>query len=326
MLAIAAATGALAAIAACASPEAAPAEVPGTTAAAPATATATADPALQAAADAELEAAIAANHASGAVAIVLDARTGAPLAIAARGDGDARAPRVPGSTMKPFTIAAALDAGAVDLAARVDCEHGARAYGDQQLRDASPHDTLDLGGMLAVSSNVGTAKIAEPLGDRLADALRRYHFAAPAHVDTRSLDGAAIAAGEGLRVPPLAVAAGYTAFANAGTYRAPDGGGGERVMTEPTARAVLAMLERVVTGADGTGHAAQIAGVRVAGKTGTAETDVPGRYYASFVGIVPADAPRFVVLIGVDGVAGAGGEVAAPVFARLAARALAVAR
>jgi cell division protein FtsI/penicillin-binding protein 2 len=60
----------------------------------------------------------------------------------------------------------------------------------------------------------------------------------------------------------------------------------------------------------------------VAGKTGTANTEVAGRNYASFVGIAPADAPRVVVLVGVDGVTGAGGEVAAPVFARIAARAL----
>jgi cell division protein FtsI (penicillin-binding protein 3) len=82
------------------------------------------------------------------------------------------------------------------------------------------------------------------------------------------------------------------------------------------------MLARVVDDADGTGHAARIDGVRVAGKTGTAETGTTGHYYASFVGIVPADAPRFVILVGLDGVTGSGGEVAAPSFARIASRAL----
>ena len=320
-VAIAGAAFAIAAIAACVSPEPAPVAAPaGGSASAPA-----ADPALAAVAEAELDHAIAAHHASGALAIVLDAKTGTPLVIATRGAADAHAPRVPGSTMKPFTIAAALDAGVVDVTAHVDCENGARSYGDQRLTDASPHGVLDLGGVIAVSSNICTAKIAEPLGDRLGEALRRYHFAAPAHVDTRSLDGASIAGGEGVRVSPLDVAAGYTAFADGGAYHAPDGSSGdagERVMSEPTSRAVLAMLARVVDGADGTGHAARIDGVRVAGKTGTAETGVAGRYYASFVGIVPADAPRFVVLVGVDGVTGAGGEVAATVFARIASRAL----
>jgi len=273
-----------------------------------------------AAAEAELDHALAAHHASGAIAIVLDAKTGAVLAAATRGDGDARAVRSPGSTMKPFTIAAALETGVVDAAARIDCEGGTRRYGDKTLTDASSHGVLDLGGILAVSSNVCTAKLAEPLGDRLAESLRRYHFAAPAHIDSRSLEGASIASGEGIRASALDVAAGYTAFADGGIHHAPDGNS-ERVMPPDTARAVMAMLDRVVNDPDGTGHAARIDGIRVAGKTGTAQSRT-GRYYASFVGIVPADAPRFVVLVGVDGVTGPGGQVAAPVFAKIASRAL----
>ena len=279
------------------------------------------DPALQATAGAELATAMTAQHATGAIAIVLDAKTGAPLAIATRGDGDARAQRIPGSTMKPFTIAAALNAGVITPATKLDCEHGTRTYGDRTLVDASPNDVLDVGGALAVSSNVCTAKLAEPLGDRLGDALRRYHFAAPSHIDTRSFDGAAISAGEGLRTSALELATAYTAFADGGMLHVP-GNAGDRVMSAETARAVMTMLERVVDGADGTGHAARIDGVRVAGKTGTAGT-VAGHNYASFVGIVPADAPRFVVLVAFDGVAGAGGDVAAPVFAKIAAQALA---
>jgi cell division protein FtsI (penicillin-binding protein 3) len=146
------------------------------------------------------------------------------------------------------------------------------------------------------------------------------HFAAPAHIDTRSIEGASIASGEGIRASALDVAAGYTAFADGGIRHAPDGNS-ERVMPPDTARAVMAMLDRVVNDPDGTGHAARIDGIRVAGKTGTAQSR-GGPYYARFVGIVPADAPRFVVLVGVDGVAGAGGQVAAPVFARIASRAL----
>jgi len=278
------------------------------------------DPALQSTAEQELDRAMAAHHASGAIAVVLDAKTGAVLAAATRGDGDARAARSPGSTMKPFTFAAALDVGTVDATTRIDCESGTRRYGDRTLTDASPHGALDLGGILAVSSNVCTAKLAEPLGDRLAESLRRYHFAAPAHIDTRSIEGAAIASGGGIPASALDVAAGYTAFADGGVYHAPDGTS-ERVMSSDTARTVMTMLERVVNDADGTGQAARIDGIRVAGKTGTAESR-GGRHYASFVGIVPADAPRFVVLVGVDGVTGAGGKVAAPAFANIAARAL----
>ncbi|HEY0192478.1 MAG TPA: penicillin-binding transpeptidase domain-containing protein [Kofleriaceae bacterium] len=277
------------------------------------------DPRLQAVAERELDAAIAAHHATGALAIVLDARSGAVLTLASRGRADPRAASVTGSTLKPFTVAAALEAGAATPSTRLDCEQGARTYGARTLRDASPHGVLDLGGILAVSSNVCTAKLAEPLGDHLAEAFRRYHLAAVAHIDTRTLDGAAIAAGEGLRVPALDLAASYTAFAGGGVYHF--AGASERVMSEPAATAVLAMLERVVTDADGTGHAAAIAGVRVAGKTGTAERG-GDRFYASFVGIVPADAPRYVVLVGVEGVREGGGELAAPMFAVLAAAAL----
>ena len=311
--AVVVATAVVAVAAACVSPEA-NARPTDTSAVKPA------DAQLQAATEQELDAAIAAHHASGAVAIVLDAKSGAVLALASRGNGDARAPRVPGSTMKPFTIAAALEAGVITPDTKVDCEHGEKAYGDKVLHDASPNGVLDVGGVLVVSSNVCAAKIAEPLGDKLATALRRYHFAAPEHIDTRSWPGAAIGAGEGVPVSPLDLASAYTVFASAGTYRAPDGTS-ERVMTEQTAHQVLSMLERVVTDADGTGHAAALDGVRVAGKTGTAHSGA--HYFVSFVGIVPADAPRFVVLVGVDGVDESGGKVAAPVFAKLAAHALA---
>jgi beta-lactamase regulating signal transducer with metallopeptidase domain len=316
-VAVAGAVTLVAAVAACISLDSAPAHAGEPSHGAPSIAVR--DPALQSAAEAELDHAMAAHHASGAIAVVLDAKTGAVLAAATRGDGDARAARSPGSTMKPFTFAAALEAGVVVATTRIDCEGGTRRYGDGTLSDASPHGMLDLGGILAVSSNVCTAKLAEPLGDRLAESLRRYHFAAPAHIDTHSIDGAAIALG-GIPASALDVAAGYTAFADGGIYHAPDGSS-ERVMAADTARTVMTLLDRVVNDADGTGQAARIAGIRVAGKTGTAQSR-GDRHYASFVGIVPADAPRFVVLVGVDGVTGAGGKVAAPVFARIASRAL----
>jgi beta-lactamase regulating signal transducer with metallopeptidase domain len=317
--AVAGAVALVAAVAACISLDSAPAYA-GEAATRGAPQVAANDPALQSAAEQELDHAMTAHHAIGAIAIVLDARTGAVLAAATRGDGDARAARSPGSTMKPFTFAAVLEAGIVDPAARIDCGSATRTYGDKTIHDEAPPGTLDLGGILAASSNVCTAKLAEPLGDRLAESLRRYHFAAPAHIDTHSIEGASIALGGGIRASALDVAAGYTAFADGGVYHAPDGTS-ERVMPADTARTVMTLLDRVVNDAGGTGRAARIDGVRVAGKTGTAQSR-GDRYYASFVGIVPADAPRFVVLVGVDGVTGAGGKVAAPVFAKIAARAL----
>jgi len=269
----------------------------------------------------ELELAIDRHQATGAVAVVLDAATGKPLAVVSRGELDPRTARVPGSTIKPFAFAAALEAGTVEAGTELDCEQGARAYGTKVLRDASPNGVLDLGGILAVSSNVCTAKLVEPLGDLLGQSLRRYRLAAPGRVDTRTLDGAAVAYGEGVAVSPLELASAYTALAGGGVHHAPDGDG-FRVMREDTARTVLGLLERVVTDPRGTGHAARVDGIRVAGKTGTTRSR-PGsdRYYASFVGVAPIEAPRVVILVGIDGVTGSGGKVAAPVFAAIAARA-----
>lgn len=305
---------------ACVSPDSAP--VPTEAApAAPAPKVAT-DTALQAFVEQQLDTALEAHHGTGAVAIVLDAKTGKALAIASRGDVDARAPRIPGSTVKPFAFAAALEAGTVDAATKIDCENGVKTYGARTLRDSSPNGTLDLAGILAVSSNVCTAKLVEPLGDLLGQSLRRYRLSAPERVDTRSFDGAAVAFGEGVAVSPLELASAYTALADGGIHHAL-GGDGVRVMREDTARTVLGLMEHVVVDSCGTGQAARLAGVRVAGKTGTSRSK-PGsdRNYASFVGIAPADAPRFVILVGIDGVTTAGGKAAAPVFATIATRVL----
>ncbi|MBL9016317.1 MAG: hypothetical protein JNL83_19165, partial [Myxococcales bacterium] len=177
----------------------------------------------------------------------------------------------------------------------------------------------------AVSSNVCTAKLVEPLGDKLAESFRRYHLAAPAHLDTRTLEGASVAMGEGVKVSALELAAAYTALADDGMFHAVGSAAGVRVMPADTARTIRALMERVVTDADGTGRAARLDGVRVAGKTGTARSRAGADrgHYASFVGIVPADAPRFIVLVALDGVDGSGGTVAAPVAATIASRALA---
>jgi beta-lactamase regulating signal transducer with metallopeptidase domain len=305
---------------ACVSPDQPP--PPADVVASPKPPTSTIDAALQTFAEAELDRALTTHRATGAIAIVLDAKTGTPLAIASRGDGNPRAIRAPGSTIKPFTIAAALEAGTVDPTTKLDCENGTRSYGTRTLRDQSANGMLDLGGILAVSSNVCIAKLAEPLGDGLGESFRRYRLSAPARIDTRSFEGASIANGEGLQLSALDVASAYTAFANAGIHHAPDGTG-MRMMRDTTARAVLDIMERVTVDPRGTGHAARIDGIRVAGKTGTARTPGTDTYYASFVGIAPSDAPRVIVLVGFEGVTTSGGKVAAPVFSTIATRALA---
>ncbi len=314
--------GAIAALSACMSPDAGAARPAAAAPMGSPVAMGANDPAFQATLEAELGRSVTDFKGTGGLVVVLDAKTGGIVALASRGGLDVRTPRVNGSTMKPFTVAAALEAGIATPATTIDCDQGTRMYGDKKMSDSAAHGVLDLGEILAVSSNVCTAKLAEPLGDRLGEALRRFHLPAPEHIDTRTFAGATLAAGEGSLTTPLALASAYTAFANEGVYRGLDGHA-ERVMSVGTAQAVHAMLDRVVNTAAGTGQAAAVAGVRVIGKTGTAETSVPERYYASFIGIVPADAPRYVILVGVDGTTSYGGAAAAPLFAKLATAALA---
>jgi len=311
---------------------------------------ATIDPRLQGIADEELDRAVAEWQPAAGVIVVLDPATGAILANAgwtggAHADVAVTRAYLTGSTLKPITLAAALEEGVVATTDRFDAEQGARAYGARTLRDASPYGTLTVPEMLAVSSNIAFAKVFDRLGgERLERWLRRFHFGAapalagaaagelPVHVEDRSFEGAVLAIGEAMRVSPVQLAAAYAAFANEGVYVAPTlsaraGSPPREALLRPeTARAIVSLLEEAVGGERSTGKLARIAGVRVAGKTGTAEWPAPGgdKVYASFVGIVPADRPRFVVLVGVESPRGneGGGKVAAPVFARVAARAL----
>jgi cell division protein FtsI (penicillin-binding protein 3) len=181
-----------------------------------------------------------------------------------------------------------------------------------------------------VSSNIGVSRIFDELGgERLGDGLRRFHVAAPANIPSGTMPGAIIAIGQGSTTTPLALAAAYGVFANDGVL-APFAGRPERVIQPATAQTLRSMLERAVSGERATGKAAAVAGVRVGGKTGTSddpdcESCAQGSStFVSFVGIVPIDAPRWVIYVGVGkpNKDGSGGTIAAPAFARLATRAL----
>ena len=348
-------------VVACATPEAPPAETAGRPprpavvegrgpAALPA-ASATLEPRLQQIADEELDRTVAEWQPAAGVIVVLDPATGEILAQAGRAGGapaDVAAGRayLTGSTLKAITLAAALEEGAVAPADRFDCGAGARAYGQRTLHDAGAFGSLTLPEMLAVSTNVGFASVFDRLGgDRLGSWLRRFHFGVapavtgatagqvPDRIEDRSYDGALAAIGEAMTASPLQLAAAYAALANDGVYLAPTlsrrsgRAPGEPILRPETARAVVAMLEEAINSERTTGKLARVAGARVAGKTGTAEWPLPdGAHgtYASFVGIVPVGHPRFVILVGVESPRGgeSGGKVAAPVFARVAARAL----
>jgi cell division protein FtsI (penicillin-binding protein 3) len=318
---------------------------------------------------------VAQHHAKGAVSIVMEPRTGDVLAMASVPSFDPNDPAgaaeagarnraitdlyEPGSTMKVFSIGAAIDAGAVRADDRFDCLMGRMMVGKYTIHDTHPHGILTVAEVLKFSSNIGATKIARRLGrDGLADALGRFGFGRPTGIGlpgerygvVRPVDKwgdigfANVSFGHGISVTPMQVAAGVAAIAAGGVYHQPhivsrvvaaDGtvetpgvADDRRVTSEATARTMLTIM-RGVTEAGGTAKAAAIDGYPVAGKTGTAQKVSNGHYdptkaVASFVGVVPADDPRLVILVVLDEPQGVhmGGAVAAPIFKEIAEQAL----
>jgi beta-lactamase regulating signal transducer with metallopeptidase domain len=305
------------------------------------------DAAIQRAADEEIAAITAEWSPERATIIVLDPATGEILANAGRSAGKAAdvastVAMAPGSTLKPITIAAALEVHAITAGQTFECGPEPRVYGDKAFHDASVNRTLDLGHLLAVSSNIGMSRIFDALGgDNLARWLHRFHFGDtpsvpgataggfPAHILNGSYEGAAVANGMGLTATPLEVIAAYGAIANDGVYHAPtlDRGGStaEHLISPETARSVMALLETAVVDKTATGKAARVDGVHVAGKTGTAVWRMPDgrdRTYASFIGVADLPSGRIVALVGIETSRDdlSGGKAAAPAFARLVKR------
>jgi cell division protein FtsI (penicillin-binding protein 3) len=247
--------------------------------------------------------------------VVLDPRDGRVVAMQSHGvtSEERRAGRsvTTGSTVKPLTIAVALEAG-LDPSRRFDGEGGEwRADVDTILRDHEPRESFDARDVVVRSSNVGAAKIVEAVGEEVVLEYLRAAGATFAEGSSALELGAGI--GTSMRLTDLAAA--YAVFANGGVGVAPtaEGSGARRAVVSPaTAATVLSMLE-AATSDDGTGRAARVVGHRVGGKTGTTSDGA-----AVFVGIAPLDAPRFVVAIRVERSDGAwGGAVAAPAFSRL---------
>jgi cell division protein FtsI (penicillin-binding protein 3) len=338
----------------------------------------TLDAALQAEAEAALDEVVKATGARGGLVIVLDPASGDVLALAEGPGFDpnrfrntpyaatrARAfldAADPGSTAKPFVVAAALEQGVLRRDEVIDCEDGSFRVPGKTVRDLHPYDRLDPAGILRVSSNVGATKIAFRVGpERHHALLRAFGFGRASGSrfpdesagllrpwqDWRPIDHATISFGQGFAVTPMQLANAFAVLASGGEWRAPrlvaarrepDGAWQHappspprRVLRADVATTVLGMLETVV-GPEGTGRRAGLRGIRVAGKTGTAQKiEADGtyslrRYQAWFVGAAPADAPRFVIAAMVDeprGFVHTGGATAAPLFARVAAAALA---
>ncbi len=310
------------------------------------------DRSIQAIAETALTDSVTANKAKNGVAVVLEVATGRVLALASYptfdpNTDDGRGARdrpvtdtyEAGSVMKVFSVASALDAGAVTP--DTELETGSVfTVGGRAIHDVHEDKYLTVAGIIKRSSNIGAAKIALRLGhDKLYEGLKRFGFGAKTGIELpgeqvgmlrdgahwRDIDLAHIAFGYGLTVTPLQVAAALASIGNQGMYLPPrivdevDDADGtvlyrsevapRRVLSEQTAAHMLTMLGSVFDKGKNGGTASQIdvAGFRCAGKTGTAHKYDPetkryaeDRYLSSFAGLAPLDHPRLAIVVMVD--------------------------
>jgi cell division protein FtsI (penicillin-binding protein 3) len=314
----------------------------------------------------ELKAAMREHGAQSASAVVLDVETGEVLAMVNQPSYNPNNRHKlrrqhlrnravtdvfePGSTIKPFIVAAALESERYRPSTPINTEPGWLRVGVNTVKDVHNYGMLDVSGVIRKSSNVGITKIALSLpAERIWSLLSNAGFG----VQTESgfpgeasgllagyrnwnpIETATLAFGYGISVTPLQLARAYAVVAAEGISRpvsflrrdaVPRG---ERVLSVRVAQQVMAMLEDV-TGPEGTALAARVAGYRVAGKTGTVRKSIAGgyaddKYLAVFAGMAPVTNPRLVMVVMVNEPGNDkyyGGQVAAPVFSRVMSGAL----
>ena len=297
------------------------------------------DSRVQAAMESELGAAVAKHSAEGATGIVLDVHTGEIIALsslptfnpnaAGRSDPSALFNRATmgvyelGSTFKPITVAAAMEAGVVTSLSRRYDASAPIAIGRFKIKDDHPQGRpLNIPETLVHSSNIVTARIADEMGpERMQSAFRALGFDSPAHIELdqkgRTLwpgdwGRATVMTsgyGHGVAITPLHLASAYAALVNGGIWRpatlmkldrAP---AGRRVYSEETSRRMRQLLRMIVL--EGTGKRGEAPGYRVGGKTGTAEKSTAGGYskrvnVSTFAAAFPMDNPRYVVIAMLD--------------------------
>jgi cell division protein FtsI (penicillin-binding protein 3) len=315
----------------------------------------TLDEGIQHVAERELDAALHTYETKGGSLVVVDPMTGEILALASApgynpndysdSDADARRDRAvtdrfePGSVMKPFMMAGALNAGALKPTDSIDCEHGVYVVAGIPVHDTHVNDMLTPTQILAKSSNIGALKIGLQMGEpALYATYRRFGFGEetglplpgeaagmlrPRGRPWVTFETATASYGQGISVSTLQLAMAMSAIANGGRLLEPilvkrvtDGSGvtvressthvRREVVSAGVARTVAEMLT-AVTEDGGTAVEASVPGFRVAGKTGTAEKVDPAtgrysteKYTAVFVGFVPVDHPRLVVAVVLD--------------------------
>ncbi len=312
----------------------------------------------------ELMSAVKEQKAKGGSVVVLDVNTGEVLAMVNQpgynpnvergGDTERRRNRAltdvmePGSTVKPFVVAAALERGLITPNTRINTSGGMMKVGPNVVRDVHSYGTLDVTGVITKSSNVGSVKIAQMMDYAslwgLYDQLGFGHVTgvvfpgeSPGNLRHysrwRPFEHATMAFGYSFSVTALQLAQAYSVLAADGVKRpvtlikrdpALAASKTVRLLSANTARKVRAMMETVVSD-QGTAKRAQIAGYRVGGKTGTAKKAgahgyAVNRYQSVFAGFVPAGKPRLVMVVMIDEPGGKdyyGGVVAAPVFQKV---------
>ncbi len=316
----------------------------------------------------QLKAAVEHFGAKAGGAVVLDVHTGEVLALANFPSYDPNDRRnltgaqlrnrvmtdtfEPGSTLKPITVALALDSGRVKPSTFIDTGGGKLTIADRTISDTKAHGVINVGQIIEMSSNIGTSKIAlsMPAQDMwemftkvgfgqqpkwgfpgaVAGRVRPYK-------SWRPIEQATMSYGNGISVSLIQLARSYMMFARNGdtiplSFEKVDKEPlGQQIIKPQTAAQMREMLESVVSGKDGTAKKAQIPGYRVGGKTGTAykvengRYAMPRKYIGSFVGMVPMSAPRFIIAVMIDEPTQNGhfgGSVAAPTFAAVAINAL----
>lgn len=314
----------------------------------------------------QLKAAVEANNAKAGGAIVIDARSGEILALAnwptynpnnrEHLSGAQLRNRAitdtfePGSVMKPFTAALALEKGKLRFDTIINCAPGRMTIGSATISDAHPHGALTVAQVIQKSSNIGTTKIALSFAPKemwdMFDSVgfgQAPNLGFPGEVNGRlrpwknwkPIEQATMSYGHGIAVSLVQLARAYTVFAHDGELMplsltkiddAPPHG--VRVFSPQTMKELRIMLEMAVQ-PEGTAPKARVAGYRVGGKTGTAYKIEGGvyarKYVASFVGIAPISEPRLVVAVMIDeptGGAHYGGDVAGPAFSQIVGGAL----
>jgi cell division protein FtsI (penicillin-binding protein 3) len=329
---------------------------------------------LQRILDDELEQGRVASGSKGAFGVMVDAGTGEILAMSQAPSPDfntirkydpiqlrnftAEATFEPGSILKAVVAAGALERGVVRPREMINCERGNFRYAGRTVHDAHPSDVISFHDVVVRSSNIGMAKVGDRLGrNNLYRILQTFGFGRSSGIGVpgesggilrpvsswAQIDVATHSYGQGIAVTPLQVVRAMSSLANGGTLNPlqlvsgrPITDEPKRVISERSAQLIEEMLVGVVEDEHGTGSFAAIPGIRVGGKTGTAQKAriggkgyLPGKYMSSFVGFVDANTigvqNRLVLLVTMDEPSRGsyyGGIVAAPVFQKTMKRTL----